>query len=64
MSKPNPEKKKEIPKFKAYSIVRKNGAYSIVEMEIEGDKVVNVTQSVEDVLPIIMSKVTTKMRPE
>lgn len=62
MSKPNPEKQK-LPTFKAYSLVRKNGAYAIVELEIVGDKVVKVTESVEDVLPIQLSKVSMKMRP-
>lgn len=63
MSKTNPEKKKELPSFKAYCIVRKNGAYVSVELDIVGDRVISVVESPEDVLPIIQSKIATKMRP-
>lgn len=62
MSKSNPEKPK-LPTFTSYCLVRKNGAYAIIELEIVGDKVVKVTESVEDVLPIQLSKVSMKMRP-
>lgn len=67
-------KSKETPKeavtvaapkeFKAYSIVRKNGGYSIVTLTCVEDKITEVSTSVEDVLSIILSKIQTIMRPE
>ena len=48
----------------SYSIVRKNGSYSIREYTIENGTVKSTTESVEDVLSIVLNKLQKQVIPK